>query len=153
MTKRNSWGGVREGAGRPNRGTDRQRLVVMIDYENLVYLEMMLAEYRTKDNLINRSDALNAILSTFAKNNPLASMLEMGSLPPKFDKPEFRGLVLALCKNLTGKSLPEIALELAGEGPCWDVSAPDMYAVLEELKARGELQPSATSLLTIIQDA
>jgi hypothetical protein len=111
----------------------------MIDYQNLVYLEMMMAEHRTRDNLLNRSDILNAILSVFAKDNPLASMLEMGSLPPKFDKPEFRGVVLALCKNLTGKSLPEIALELAGNGPCWDVSAPEMYAVLEELKNRGEL--------------
>jgi len=139
MTKWNSWGGYREGAGRPNRGTDRQRVVVMIDYANLVYLEMMTAEHRTKDNLINRSDALNAILSTFAKNNPLASMLEIGSLPPKFDKPKFRGLVLTLCKRMTGKSLPEMAIELAGEGPCWDVSAPEMFAVLKELQAKGEL--------------
>jgi hypothetical protein len=144
MRKRNSWGGAREGAGRPNRGTDRLRVVAMIDYENLVYLEMTMAEHRSKDNLINRSDVLNAILSTFAKNNPLPSMLQMGSLPPKFDKPEFRGLVLALCKKMTGKSLPEIALALAGEGPCWDVSAPEMYAVLDELQKRGELKTMAT---------
>jgi hypothetical protein len=141
MSKRNSWGGYRPRAGRPNRGTNRQRVVAMIDYENLIYLEMMISEYRTKDNLVNRSDVLNAVLSTFAKQNPLASQLQIGSLPLKFDNPYFRGLVLALCKRMEGKSLPQMALELAGNGPCHDISAQDIWAVLEELKNRGELVP------------
>jgi hypothetical protein len=111
----------------------------MIDYENLVYLEMMMAEHRTRDNLLNRSDVLNAILSIFAKDNPLASMLEMGSLPPKFDTPVWRQLVATWYKQNPTEDLRQFAIDMAGKEVCWDVSAPEMYAALEELKKRGEL--------------
>jgi hypothetical protein len=54
------WGGHREGAGRKNPGTDRQRVVCMIDLVNLHYLDGL----RTPSpKWINRSDVLNAVIS------------------------------------------------------------------------------------------